>query len=148
MPNKALAVRDAAARLIDSLRQFLRVTGIAAMIVWCGAMQCLPSTPNIQYAQGYGYVIKVICTYCKDSNHEEFYFTFDTYQDADDWLHAYNYLQGRGIPSGYLRAYGSQDTGGDGVSDFQKITKLLGPVPIPDGSGSIDLNQPQPAIPQ
>ncbi|MDQ7251616.1 hypothetical protein [Dongia sedimenti] len=128
------------------MRRLLRVTGLAALLVLLTASQCLTQSSDIQYAAGYGYVVPLLCKGCR---YDRYYVTFDTYQQAQTWLNNwrdrfdyYGNSNGRpNLPPGYATYYD------DGDKEYKAITALLGP-PNLHSTGAVDLNQPQPFVPQ
>ena len=132
-------------RTFQGARHFLRIAGFAAVFVLCTAFECYQTSTDIQYAQGYGYVIAIDCTFnCKTANTSTgFYLTFDTYNQAKDWLDRWN----KGDRSNF--ANGTKRTIGNHSNEYDTITGLRRPVPVPYApADSIDLNQPQPVVPQ
>ncbi|MDQ7251615.1 hypothetical protein [Dongia sedimenti] len=130
---------------LNECRHFLRVTGFAVIFVLCTAFECYQTSTDIQYAQGYGYVVGITCTYnCKTANTSTaFYLSFDTYEQAKAWLDRWN----QGERSNF--ANGTTRTIGNNTGEYDKIAGLLRPVPIPfTPSDSLELNQPQPYVPQ
>jgi hypothetical protein len=131
-------------RFLRDIRHFLRVTGVAAVFVLLTAFECYQTSSDIQYAQGYGYVISITCTYnCKTANTStEFYLIFDTYDQAKAWLNRWNSGDRKNFAAGTTGAYGDSD------SQYYKIKPLLQPVPVPFAPATPDLNTPQPYVPQ
>lgn len=136
--------------IIEGLRRFLRVTGLAIVFVLCTAIQCLQPTSEIQYSAGHGYVIQLKCTYtCSD---DYYYVVFDTYQQAADWLadfrgYGVTPTEGAGrrhpvLAPGYKALYGSSNANYDSVAG--NLDAMPSAIPV----DSIDLNQPHPFVPQ
>lgn len=137
-------------RVRRDVAHFLRVTGFAVVFVSCCAFSCFQVNPDIQYAAGYGYVVKAFCyAPCGGRNSSDYYAIFDTYEQASDWLNRWNHGQSLSLPPGYVDLAGDQgQIDESGRNKYDRITPLLGPVPAPYSSSSIGPNQPHPFVPQ
>lgn len=136
------------------LHVLLRCAAVCAIVVFCGATTCTMPVGEIQYAPGYGYVVKVerqggVLDGVRDRS---YYYIFPNRERAEEFYHAY-YLD----PDGFQNTLRpgervvNDDTGHD---EFLKITKLLGPPPPPPLNeleiplAVPDLSQPIPQTPQ
>jgi len=132
----------------DFIRAVLRIASIIGIVLFCGATSCTQPVGDITYAPGYGYVVKVHrnagLTGGEDRN---YYYIFPTEERAAEFYHEY-----------YVNPNGFRDTLRPGervvndddkeYEEYNKITKLLQPVPPPPPLNETEIPLSVPELPQ
>jgi hypothetical protein len=131
---------------VARLRHALRVTALASLLIWCTASSCLQMDSDIEYATGYGYVVRVRCS--DGCTYDYGYATFDTYQQAVDWRNKWVQQKLASLPPGFKAFYTDGQFRPDGVIPYREIERLAGPAPITTPSDSLQLNPALPYVPQ
>lgn len=134
----------------NRVRGFLRLVAVVGIVLFCGATTCTRPVGDIMYAPGYGYIVKVKrqAGMIDSTLSKNYYYIFPTEQRAAEFYHEY-YLN----PDGFQRTLreGERGVHDDGDRrEYDKITKLLQPLPPPMNETEIPLvvpDLPQP-IPQ
>lgn len=124
-----------------------RIAIVSAIVIFCGATTCSVPVGDITYAKGYGYVVRVErrggIDGMKDKN---YYYIFPTEERAAEFYHQY-YLDPEGF-QGTLRP-GERVVNDDrSPEEFDKITKLLQPLPPPPPLNDTEIPLGVPELPQ
>lgn len=136
----------------DFLAIMRRIAVVSVLVVFCGATTCIRPVGEIQYAPGYGYVVKVEKQGGIDgAKNRDYYYIFPTRERAEEFYHEY-YVN----PDGFQQTLrpGERVVDDDNNHDeFHRIRKLLRPLPPPGNDLEVplavpELPQPIPATPQ
>ena len=129
------------------LRIAIRIAAVIGIAIFCGATGCTQPIGDIMYAPGYGYVVKVqryegIFGGPKDRS---YYYIFPTEERAAEFYHQY-YLD----PNGFQKTLqpGERGVNDDDYEEFNKITKLLRPLPPPPPLNEMEIPLAVPELPQ
>ncbi len=128
-----------------------RLAAVIGMVLFCAGVACDHVEPDINYAPGYGYVVRVV-TYedvLSPATFHEYYAIFPTEEEArrfqdrthvdPDWF-------------AYYRSLPPEQRAKKPTEKYDRITNLLRPLPplneVELLLATPDLQQPIPAIPQ
>ena len=126
------------------MKALLRATATCLIVLLCGAFTCLRLGDGIQYAPGYGYVVKLDGSWPPRWEHLYYYRVFDTYEQAKHFVDT-RYTDPSWPGTGVGRTYENEN---DQI-EYDKITKLLGPPPLYEAPlANPDLPEPIPPTPQ
>ena len=128
----------------DVFRAGLRVIAVCGLLFACGGLSCTDTLGGIEYAPGYGFVVKVQHNDTMQVVKQSYYYVFDTYEQAKHFVDT-RYTDPNWPDTGSGRRYHYQWE----KTEYDEITKLLGPPPdltIP--LANPELPQPIPQTPQ
>lgn len=109
-------------------RHLLRICAVVLIVTQLGGFACYESNSVIQYAAGYGYVVRVTENNPYDRNYEDpRYFVFETEEQAREFVAAFR--NGKvpisQLPKNYKAVYYTADIEGLAIRD------RLQPLPLP-----------------
>lgn len=132
-------------------RLMLRFVGVALIVQVCGGVACDHTEDDIQYAPGYGYVVKITTfdDILSPATFRHYYAIFPTLEEAEKFRN-----RSRNDPDWFNVGYRSlppEQRAKDTSEKYKLITDLLRPVPPPLNEWPLatpELPQPIPATPQ
>jgi len=107
-------------KLVRTLAQFTAAMLLAAMLAGCSETKI--ESDVLYYAPTQKYVVKVNYSRNVDDRPDDYYFVFDTEQEARDFVQAVN-------SDPHTRLAIDRERFGESTKAFQDIDRLAGPVP-------------------
>lgn len=127
----------------EMVRLGLRMIAVCVVVLVCGGVACTKPLGDIGYAPGHGYVVKVQKTVSFFEVRYDYY-VFDTQEQAEQFV-ARRYSDGTWpANSGARYVWENQN---DQI-EYDKITKVLVPLPLPPALNETGIPLATPDLPQ